>query len=486
MKNQFIKSLVLFMAIFTLLVTSCDNIEEANSVKITGDIENYPSDSVFVKNYENGSVVIYAYGITDGKGHFEMIFDLNEPKLLNFYTQKESTKIFVVPGDDLHISLNTEQFDETVKYEGNKAAVNNFLATYFLEYEDYGSEKFEDFYSLSRSLDTKAYYERANVELLKRTAFFEERNKAQQFDSHFVAYYRNKLKYEKPNLFSFVFFGHQDVDSIPAVRTLKINMANEMIAVKSELSKDIDVASYESYIDNSLTLAVNKLVYLEHPDIKTEDFDSIYYKNLTTYLSPEELNNYIYGDIHYYLEHFNSDYYVKKKSIVNTYLTDSTLVEKLEQEYTDLQKELNKGYAKGLNKYDYGTDENKDKTFKDILSKYKGKVIYFDIWASWCGPCKAELPYSKKLKAKFKGKEVAFIYLSTDRNQKAWENILVLMRLEGEHYRSNKTIGKYLSDEFNLEYIPHYIIFDKEGKMVQNNAPRPSSTEVISALEDLL
>ena len=214
--------------------------------------------------------------------------------------------------------------------------------------------------------------------------------------------------------------------------------------------------------------------------------DSLYFAKLADDYTAKEMDQYLYNEFHYRLARYNTEYYASKKELLEKYMTDTVLANKLADEYNDLAAKLAAGYAKGLKLYDFGSGENEGKVFEDILAAYKGKVIYMDVWASWCGPCRREMPHSKKLKEKFKGKDVAFVYLSTDKNLEDWEKILKIMQLKGEHYRASSDIHKYLGSEFNLRYIPHYIIFDQEGKLVKNNAQRPSDEELVGELEALL
>ena len=78
---------------------------------------------------------------------------------------------------------------------------------------------------------------------------------------------------------------------------------------------------------------------------------------------------------------------------------------------------------------DLNSPEYANTSFDDIIAKYEGKVIYLDFWASWCGPCKKEKPYSHKLQEAFQGKDVVFVYFSSDKNPNAWISTVTSARI---------------------------------------------------------
>lgn len=125
-------------------------------------------------------------------------------------------------------------------------------------------------------------------------------------------------------------------------------------------------------------------------------------------------------------------------------------------------------------------------TFQDLLDLYKGKVIYLDFWASWCRPCKNEMPHSAKLKETFKGKDVVFVYISSDRNEAAWRNAVSQLSIKGENYLTSVNVYNGYNGQFDVKYIPRYILIDKEGNVVDANAKRPSNPEVIKDINNLL
>ena len=135
---------------------------------------------------------------------------------------------------------------------------------------------------------------------------------------------------------------------------------------------------------------------------------------------------------------------------------------------------------------DLNEEKNASKSLNDILKKYKGKVIYLDFWASWCGPCKREMPYSTQLKQKYDGKDVAFVYISTDKNAAKWELMIEEMGLVGDHYRASDKVKREIVEQFNLQYIPRYVLINKDGKVVDDNAKRPSDPMVSGDIDKLL
>lgn len=113
------------------------------------------------------------------------------------------------------------------------------------------------------------------------------------------------------------------------------------------------------------------------------------------------------------------------------------------------------------------------------------EINYVDFWASWCAPCRAEMPASKALKRKFEGKGVNFIYLSIDKDLAAWKKASAYISLE-KSYVINKASESDIVKQFSIGEIPRYIIFNKKGEVIQLNAPRPGSPEIEELLNKLL
>lgn len=129
--------------------------------------------------------------------------------------------------------------------------------------------------------------------------------------------------------------------------------------------------------------------------------------------------------------------------------------------------------------------ENSSLSIADIVEKFKGEVLFFDMWATWCKPCIAEMGASSKkpLEEFIKDKPVKIIYLSVDKDNAAerWKEMAKELRLNSHNYRLSteqvKEALNYLGEPTNIYSIPRYFIVSKEGGLVNSRAPYPSSGE---------
>jgi thiol-disulfide isomerase/thioredoxin len=116
--------------------------------------------------------------------------------------------------------------------------------------------------------------------------------------------------------------------------------------------------------------------------------------------------------------------------------------------------------------------------FKDITNK--SKVTYIDFWASWCGPCKGEMPSSQALREEYAAKGVNFVYISLDEDKADWASANKNFALpDGHSFVLPNPSGSEIPTKFNISSIPRYVLMDANGNVVDDNAPRPSETERI-------
>ena len=136
---------------------------------------------------------------------------------------------------------------------------------------------------------------------------------------------------------------------------------------------------------------------------------------------------------------------------------------------------------------------DKIKSIYEVVNAFKGKVIYLDVWGTWCGPCKRELSYNPRLKQRFKDKDVVFVYLDMDPDEKDadWKKFIHLNGITGTHLRkSNAEIQQFWEELLpgkKEQLYPSYFIFDKTGKLVQADTKQPSDGEKLyTAIEKYL
>lgn len=120
-------------------------------------------------------------------------------------------------------------------------------------------------------------------------------------------------------------------------------------------------------------------------------------------------------------------------------------------------------------------------SMEGVLKKFRGKVIYLDTWATWCGPCLEEMKYASALRKHFSEKDIIFLYFSIDKknNTQKWKDMVRYLELEGYHLRAyNNPLFYSLLRMFGITnnniLIPRYAIVDKMGVVADKDALRPS------------
>lgn len=119
-------------------------------------------------------------------------------------------------------------------------------------------------------------------------------------------------------------------------------------------------------------------------------------------------------------------------------------------------------------------------TLAELGERLKGSIAYVDLWATWCGPCRAELQYSIKLHDAMEALGIKPVYLSIDNDNAdtKWQEMVQGYPLKGINLRSNPTLRKDINDKVpNFNGIPRYLIFDKTGKIANWDAKRPSDMD---------
>ena len=111
-------------------------------------------------------------------------------------------------------------------------------------------------------------------------------------------------------------------------------------------------------------------------------------------------------------------------------------------------------------------------------------LVLIDFWATYCAPCKKEIPYLEKIQEKFKKKNIFFVSIAIDLNKKEWIQFLEQNPLKGTQLVFDR---KWLSfvHYYQATTIPRYILLDKEGKVVHLDMPRPSNPEFEKILKSL-
>lgn len=122
---------------------------------------------------------------------------------------------------------------------------------------------------------------------------------------------------------------------------------------------------------------------------------------------------------------------------------------------------------------------------KFSYKNYEGKYLFIDIWATWCVPCRQEIPYLEKLKQKYADQPIDFISVSMDKNFGAWKKYMESVDSKNQ-FHSMQDKETRINEMYGAEKIPTFVLIDPQGKIVNPSSFRPSDPELGFLLDELL
>jgi len=186
-------------------------------------------------------------------------------------------------------------------------------------------------------------------------------------------------------------------------------------------------------------------------------------------------------------------------SILTSYNNlDSTLYNSILEQNNQLVTYFNNTYSK--NKVmEKGILSPKFENYMEVkggkksLDSFKGKYVYIDVWATWCGPCIQQIPYLQTLEKEYHNKNIVFVSISTDESrrsggsweaaEKKWRGFIKKRNMTGVQLWSGQDYS--FQQAYQINSIPRFILIDPEGKIVDANAPRPSDPKLKSLFTSL-
>jgi len=185
----------------------------------------------------------------------------------------------------------------------------------------------------------------------------------------------------------------------------------------------------------------------------------------------------------------NSVFISMKSLLETTNNLDSTFISQQSKQIEGLNKYIVSNYedkqymetvlAKGKPSPKFVGYEN-NSGGKTSLDDLKGKYVYVDVWATWCGPCKAEIPYLKKVEELYHDKNIEFVSVSVDKieDHDKWKEMIIDKELGGIQLLADNNFDSNFVQDYAIRGIPRFILIDPQGNIVSPDAPRPSSEDL--------
>jgi len=454
LKLKFRKMKKLLLNLLLILFAVNVGLSQTNIVKLSGIITNPNGDEALIKN-DSGFV---KYFELDKKGKFKDTLSIPKNGFYTFSDGRETSTIYLENGFNIKLSVNTEEFDETINYEGIGSDCNNFLAQKYMINE----LNFAD-YSIY-NLDEKEFLHKQDS---INDLFSKMLDKVD--NTNFVVFQKKEINYNY--LISLKNYE-------PYHQYFSKDMAFKASDKISKIVADIDFTNAEDYELFDTYKALVNTYYLN--DIS--DLDKIEPALLA--IKSIKDNSIREGVLSSLLNDFftiRNEHLVDLNNAINKICTDKDYLEKFAEKFKTLESLLK---GKPSAKFSY-TDVN-GKTVN--LDDFAGKFVYIDVWATWCSPCIGEIPHLKKLEEDYHDKNIVFVSISVD-NKNAydkWKTMVAEKELKGYQLYADKSWKSDFIRAYQINSIPTFILIDDKGNIISASATRPSNPETRAIFDKLL
>ena len=364
-------------------------------------------------------------------------------------------KLFIEPGKSLEMALNAEDHQAVPVFTGAGAKKTEYLNTNTLRFPDFKVDE-EAFIKQLAEQEARLF---AYLDSMAFDAAFTAKEKKRLHYSVYAflpvypSYYRY---YAQDNLYQPSENYYSALKAVLAVEPELIDMPEYLRALQEGVNtcaaKDLTPFEPEGYLKRQLAYVQENI---HEPALCEKLVHDIAMKDITEY-----------GTAHW--EIIRPVYEEKVASA-----DKKVALDKLREKWERIAVGQPSPAFKCLN------INGKEVSLSDLAGKY----VYIDVWATWCGPCRYELPHLKTLEHQFRNKNIAFVSISCDQDKAAWEKMVKEDKLGGIQLIFGK--DRSFMDAYRITGIPRFILLDREGKIVSANMTRPSNPETAKTLKAL-
>ena len=445
---------IIYLTLIILGFSACQNKENHNII-LSGTIKNMPGDTIFLYDvYQKNKQAI----VVDSTKHFADTLNLKK----GYYKLKvaqQYTWLFLKPGDRLQLSTDYKDFDNQLKYKGKGAIVNNYLAQKILLDQKLKRKTGYQYYA---GLDETSF-----VKLLDSIGGLYDNLLKPVENKNFQKLERLLNNFKRSRMLVFYPAAKRYFSGDTTFKVSK-NFPEAYQGIKIDDSMLYKLPDAVFHIGNYIDYQVKK-------DIKDDD-NSSYNKML--YVSKNVKNQEFINEFAYQLANYDLMY---TKDVDKFYALFDKIEKNPEYKAKIKTKYDNiKALQPGAPSPDFTAYDINGKEYH--LKDFAGKPLYIDLWATWCGPCRREIPFLDKIKEQYKDKPINFLSFDVYDDKNKWEQMVKQQKMTGWQLINTDRNLSFLK-KYVVDGIPRFILLDKDGKIVDANAPRPSDKTLISLLD---
>lgn len=432
------------ITVASVFFASCGS-SEKKPVSLKGNIENSTADSIFLISNDIRRTV----AVSDGM--FSDTISLTSPSYFKLYAGNQFTWLYLKPGGELTLKTDMNQFDDKLKFEGSLAAANNFLAQKMIRQIKLTGNPSEFF-----KKDAAAFKQSTDSYKSELLAELDKSSAADDFK-----------KLEKENIgFEYLLMLAQ----YPQAHSFYTGTETEM---PSEFGKELEGTDLDNETNFIQIPAYRDLVLYQNSRKLDELSSGDEAEKLIAGIKSQKIKDGIMSQLLMYTISSGGPDAQKYYDIVQKYSKDEDLKKRATAEFEQVRKLLPGSPSP---EFIYPDINGKDVALSDL----KGKLVYIDVWATWCVPCLQEIPSLKKLEADYHNKDIQFVSMSIDQKKdfEKWQRMVKEKELKGIQIFADNDWNSQFVRDYNINGIPRFILLDRDGKIINADAPRPSDPNI--------